>query len=51
MAEYRDTMLERGVRAVQLSRDAITKSKLVREGVPFAYGQFSAPIPLEKIRL
>ncbi|CAN9283122.1 unnamed protein product [Alternaria alternata] len=51
MAKYRDTMLERGVRAVQLSRDAITKSNLVREGAPFAYGQYSKPIPLEKIRL
>lgn len=51
MAKYRDTMIERGVRAVQLSRDAITKSNLVRVGAPFAYGQYSKPIPLEKIRL
>ncbi|CAN9242229.1 unnamed protein product [Alternaria sp. RS040] len=51
MTKYKDTMLERGVRAVQLSQDAITKNNLVREGAPFAYGQYSKPIPLEKIRL
>lgn len=51
MAKYRDTMLERGVRAVQVSRDAIIKSNLVKKGAPFAYGQRSKPIPLEKIHL